>query len=268
VNREATGYNQEKSIYDIMSRKNMNRNQASKPLWVLMIMTVLACNILSVPFDQATQTATVPVSISFTETAQSPVLTLIPTTTPALTPTAIPEKPTLHPTDTLFPEEQLYTVVDQTGAIQVNIPTTWTDTRTEPWLDEKSETIGTTFLASTDIDAFLKLRAEGVAVSVSQHLPVGYAQLLESEYDHYVKDCEDTYKTRWPLDHPIYKGFYYVFGECNGVRDTWLSLFTAVDKHDPGKYIARVVAYDMIPIYGDTFRDIIMNFEIFPENIP
>jgi hypothetical protein len=231
-------------------------------------MIVLACNSLSVPFDQATQTSTAPVSISFTETTQSPVLTLVPTTTPTLTQTAIPEKPTVHPTDTLFPEEQLETVTDQTGAIQVNIPTTWTDTRTEPWLDEKSETIGTTFMASTNIDAFLQRRAEGVAVSVSQHLPVGYAQLLEHEYDYYVKYCEDTYKTRWQLDHPVYKGFYYVFGECNGVRDTWLSLFAVVDKHDPGRYIARVVAYDMIPTYGDTFREIIMNFKILPEKIP
>jgi hypothetical protein len=83
-----------------------------------------------------------------------------------------------------------------------------------------------------------------------------------------VKYCEDIYKTRWRVEHPVYKGFYYVFGECNGVRDTWLSLFAVVDKNDPGKYIARVVAYDMIPIYGDTFREIIMNFKILPEKIP
>jgi hypothetical protein len=233
-----------------------------------MIVIVQACNMLPVPFDQATQASTLPVSVSSIETTQLPVLTLTSATTSTLTPTAIPETPTLHPAETLFPEEQLDTVMDQTGAIRVNIPTTWTDRRTEPWLDENNETIGTTFMASTNIDAFLKLGAEGVAVSVSQHLPVGYAELLEREYDYYVKYCEDTYKTRWRLDHPVYKGFYYVFGECNGVRDTWLSLFAVVDKHDPGKYIVRVVAYDMIPTYGDTFRDIIMNFEILPEKIP
>jgi hypothetical protein len=233
-----------------------------------MIVMVQACTILSVPFNPATQTATVPVSISSIDATQSPVLILIPTTTATVTPVAIPEEPTLHPTNTLFPEEQLHTVMDQTGAIQVNIPMAWTDTRTEPWLDEKSETIGTTFMASTDIDLFLELRAEGVSVSVSQHLPVGYAELLESEYDYYLKYCEDIYKTRWRLDHPVYKGFYYVFGACNGMRDTWLSLFTIVDKQDPDNYIARVVAYDMIPTYGDTFRDIIMNFEILPESIP
>jgi hypothetical protein len=52
------------------------------------------------------------------------------------------------------------------------------------------------------------------------------------------------------------------------MRDTWLSLFAVVDKQDPGNYIARVVAYDMIPTYGDSFRDIILNFKILPENIP
>jgi hypothetical protein len=107
-----------------------------------------------------------------------------------------------------------------------------------------------------------------VAISVSRHPPVGYVQLLENEYKVYVRQCQDTYKTRWKLEDPVYNGMYFVFGECAGTKNTWLSLFTAVSKTEPGKYIARVVAYDMAPLYGDDFRSIIMKFKVKPENIP
>jgi hypothetical protein len=29
-----------------------------------------------------------------------------------------------------------------------------------------------------------------------------------------------------------------------------------------------VVAFDMIPAYGDMFREIVMQFKVFPENLP
>jgi hypothetical protein len=248
----------------------MKRKQSSGILFVSLFMLTLACVIVPAPLDKGrtTQTSITPSPFSFTATVPSPIVTAIPASPPTFTPTVVLQNPVLSPTAQFFPEEQLHTVIDQTGVIEVTIPTTWTDVRTEPWVDEKGETIGTTFTASTAIDAFLRLQAEGVAISVSRRLPIGYVQLLEREYDFYVKSCQDVYKTRWKLDDPVYRGMYFVFGECNGVRDTWLSLFSVVNKSDPGQYIARVVAYDMIPIFGDAFRDIIMKFKVFPENIP
>ena len=67
---------------------------------------------------------------------------------------------------------------------------------------------------------------------------------------------------------PSIAGCTFVFGECKGSRDTWLSLFSLVNKQGASRYIVRVVAYDMIPIYGDRFRDMILNFKVFPENLP
>lgn len=245
----------------------MNRKRAFKqPLLLSIALLILACVILPAPFGKggAIQTSVPPNPISPTETAPAP----IPTTTPTSTPTTAPPDQVLPPTATLFPEEQLHTVTDQTNVIEANIPTVWTDTRTEPWKDKKGRTIGTIFMASTNIEAFLKFQAEGVAISVSRHLPVGYAQLLEDEYASYVKQCKDTYKTRWKLENPTYNGAYFVFGECAKTQNTWLSVFSMVSKQDPGQYIARVVAYDMIPTYGDTFRDMILKFKVFAENLP
>jgi hypothetical protein len=140
--------------------------------------------------------------------------------------------------------------------------------RTAAWVDKNNQTIGTTFMASTNIEDFLNWKAEGVAISVSRHLQVGYVELLDQEYEFYVKQCTDTYRTRWTLENPIYAGKYVVFGDCGSDQNSWLSLFSVTGKKDAGKYIARVLAYDMIPTYGDAFRDIIMQFQVFPENLP
>jgi hypothetical protein len=242
------------------------------PVWLsCMLLLTVACLSLTAPRagDSATPTSAPAQPVSTATTAPTPTEIIASTkTVPAASPTAASPTQAFSPTATLFPEKLLHRVTDQTGAIEANIPTLWTDLRTEPWLDDQGQTLGTTFIASTDIAAFLKFQAEGVAISVSRRLPVGYIQLLETEYAKYIQHCEDTYKTRWNVEDPIYTGKHVVFGECNGQRDTWLSLFSVVNKRDPSQYIARVVAYDMIPTYGDEFRDIIMKFKVFPENLP
>jgi len=248
----------------------MKRNRVLYPLLAFLVLLTLACAALSAPIGKAhdTPAAASPTSIPPTATTTMPTA---PTATsrPLSTATTIAQDQIVPPTATLFPEKQLHTVTDQDNTIEANIPTAWTDMRTVPWTDAKGTTIGTTFMASTDVDAFLKFRAEGVAISVSSRLQIGYTQLLDEEYKFYVQHCKDTYKTRWKLDNaPVYRGMYFVFNECDGTPDAWLSLFSLVSKQDSGRYIARVVGYDMIPIYGDTFRDIILNFKIFPENLP
>lgn len=248
----------------------MTPKRSFLPAVVLMILPILACVILPAPLgnqDRATETQTVPAPVTFTETAPATAPATASTAEPTSTP-ATPQDTALPPTTALAPELQLHMVTDETGAIEANIPTVWTDTRTEPWVNEKGEKVGTIFTASTNIEAFLKFQAEGVSISVSRHLPVGYVQLLETEYKVYVKQCQDTYKTRWTLEDPVYKGMYFVFGECAGTQYTWLSLFTAASKKEPGKFVARIVAYDMAPIYADDFRAIIMKFKVNPENLP
>ena len=233
----------------------MYRKRAYLPVLFFLVLGSLACVIFQLPVSKSSETGP----------SQEPPTSAPPSES---APINTPAGQAVPPTATLFPEQQLHIVTDQTKAIQATIPVIWTDMRTAAWVDENNQTIGTTFMASTNIEDFLNWKAEGVAISVSRHLQVGYVELLDQEYEFYIKQCEDTYRTRWTLENPIYAGKYVVFGNCGSVQNTWLSLFSVTSKKDAGKYIARVLAYDMIPTYGDTFRDIIMQFQVFPENLP
>jgi hypothetical protein len=251
----------------------MSQKRTFNPIVLFFVLPILACVTLAAPLgtqNLATQTRVAPSPMPITETIPTAAPTTAPITKPTSAPQATPQSTALPPTAALAPEKQLHTVIDETGAIEANVPAVWTDMKTEPWLNEKGVKIGTTFTASTDIEAFLKLKAEGVSISVSRHLPIGYVQLLEKEYGIYThtQQCEDTYKTRWKLEDPVYNGMYFVFGNCDGTDYAWLSLFTMVDKKDPGKYVARMVGYDLIPVYGEDFRTMLLKFKVHSEKLP
>jgi hypothetical protein len=247
----------------------MNLKRTFNPILLCVFLSSLACVTLTAPFgarNNATEPPAEQTVVVNTEVVPENTPTRTPTSKPTVIPTTAPTA-ALPPTATLHPEKQTYFVTDETGAIEANIPTVWTDLRTEPWVNEKGEKVGTIFTASTDIEAFLKFQAEGVSISVSHKLPVGYIQLLETEYERYIKQCEDTYLTRWKVEDPVYQGLNIVFGDCAETDNTWLSLFTLVDKRNPSQYIARLVAYDMIPIYGEDFRTMLLKFKVHPENL-
>jgi hypothetical protein len=199
----------------------------------------------------------------------------IATTEPALTeslpsatepePTSRPTQTPIPPTATLtpFPEDLTHFVTDDTGAITINVPTTWTDQQTLPWLDESGMEVGTIFIASTDIDKFLVLEAEGVAISVSKQYPLGYVELLDIEILPYLSVCDDTYKTRWEIDTDTHRGREADLN-CHDSSYEWLSIMTLVNKADPAAYIVRLVGFDMIPIFGEDFRDMLRQFEVKP----
>jgi hypothetical protein len=123
-------------------------------------------------------------------------------------------------------------------------------------------------MASTDVDAFAGWQVEGVSISVSRRLGRGYIQLLDEEYATYSQVCRDPFLDRWEFENEFHRGKYYVLVDCGGVEDGWLSLFAVVGRADPNAYTARVLAYDMIPIFGEDFRDIIMKLQVDPEKLP
>lgn len=235
---------------------------------VLAILALSACDLVKESEQPVQPTAT----------NQEPSLG-IATTEPAITedlPTPTQPEPTSRPTQTLipptatptpFPEDQTHFVTDQTGAITINVPTTWTDQQTLPWLDEKGRQIGSTFIVATDVDKFLVLGAEGVAISASKRLPIGYIELLDREVPNYLGICEDTYKTRWEINTKTHRGKEVVLN-CHGSSYEWLSIMTLVNKADPTAYIVRLVGFDMVPIFGDSFRDMLRQFEVNPTLLP
>jgi hypothetical protein len=243
-----------------------------KSMLILLIFFITACNLFK---ETATQQLPQP-----NPPSQDPPLE-VATTAPALpeplpSATATQPKPTSKPTQTPFsptatitpfPEDLTHFVTDETGVITINVPTTWTNQRTLPWLDENGKQVGTTFFVATDVDKFLTLEAEGVAISVSKRLPIGYIELLDTEVPSYLGICDDTYHTRWDINTDTHRGKEAVLN-CHGSSYEWLSIMTMVNKEDPAAYIVRLVGFDMIPIFGEDFRDMLRQFEIDPANLP
>jgi hypothetical protein len=185
------------------------------------------------------------------------------------TPTLIRfETETPLPSATSFPEEQLHVVTDETGSISAAVPTLWTDVRSLDWTDAQGRVIGHTLVVSTDADAFLRWGAEGVSISVARDPGAGYLQLLETEYAKYKALCDDPYLTFWDFKSDLYRGRYFVLDDCGGVPDGWLSVLYVVPADGSRSYVARVIGYDLPPLFGDDFRDIIMRFEVDPANLP
>lgn len=158
--------------------------------------------------------------------------------------------------------------MDESNAIAATIPRAWQDTRTIPWMDDQGETIGTTFMASTDLEAFLDWHAEGVAISVSRRLNRGYLQLLVEEYQTYLDLCSDPFFTFWDFENAIHRGRYAALNRCAHVEHSWLSILSVVSIEDPQAYVARVLAYDLPPLFGGEFRDIMMQFQVIPDKLP
>jgi hypothetical protein len=183
------------------------------------------------------------------------------------TPTRIPS-PTPSPSATLFPEEVLVTVANDARSILATVPSVWTDVRSLDWTDEQNRVVGHVLLASTDVEAFLAWRVEGVSISVSRNLGIGYMQLLERDYAKYSKLCDDPYRTFWDEGSSLHRGKSFVLDDCWGVQDGWLSVMSMVPKDGSGAYVAEVLAYDMPPTYGGTFRDIMPRFEVSPDKLP
>jgi len=209
-------------------------------------------------------------TVTPSRTAQPASTEARPTNAAVLTSTLapVPTSPRLTSTASPYPEEDLHLVTDDTGAISASIPVVWSDLRTIPWIDSAGKTIGTTLIASTDIEAYLSWRVEGVSISASRRLGRGYIQLLDEEYAIYSGLCTDPFFTRWDFENEYHRGKYYALVDCGGVEDGWLRLIAVVGRGDPQAYTARVLAYDMIPIFGDTFGDILMMFQVNPENLP
>jgi hypothetical protein len=239
-------------------------------------MMTLACIILSpletqVPESSpTTAAATLPQSTAIPSPTKLPSPTLaqmpkikVPPTLAQVPPTTAP-----LPSATPFPEKQLHVITNDAGSIAATIPTVWTDVRSLTWKNEKNVIIGHVLIASTDVDAFLRWEVEGVSISVTRNLGMGYLQLLESDYSKYRTLCNDPYFTFFDFENNLYRGKEFVLDTCAGVEDGWLSIIAVVPLVDSGAYVARVLAYDMIPLYGDDFRDIMMRFEVFPEKLP
>jgi serine protease Do len=123
-------------------------------------------------------------------------------------------------------------VVDDYGAIQMEIPAEWTDINGGYW-DDGGDTIGSTISAAADLDSYLNTWSEsGVFFGTSDDLANlgGYVNLLDIRRDALIDDCK--YDDRYDYEDVVYRGKYDLFENCGDSGNVYIVL-TAVPKDDP-----------------------------------
>jgi len=131
------------------------------------------------------------------------------------------------------------TVLDDYGAIQMEIPVEWTDIYGGYW-EDGGDTIGAAISASADLDAYLNTWSEsGVFFGVSDDLANlgGYVNLLDVRRDNLIDDCK--YDDRYEYEDAVYRGKYDLFENCGDSGNVYIVL-TAVPKEDSQAFLVLV----------------------------
>ncbi|UCD42692.1 MAG: trypsin-like peptidase domain-containing protein, partial [Chloroflexota bacterium] len=107
-------------------------------------------------------------------------------------------------------------VMDDYGAIQMDIPAEWADVYGGFW-DDEGETIGSTISAAADLDAYINSWSEsGVFFGASDDLAKlgGYVNLLDVRRDFLIDECK--YDTRYDYEDVAFRGKYDLYENCGG----------------------------------------------------
>ncbi len=116
------------------------------------------------------------------------------------------------------------TVQDSYGAIQVNVPSSWSEVNGDPWVVD-GEIIGASITAAASLDGFNNTYSEpGVFFAVSDDVAklAGYVELLDAYRDVFKGDCN--YKGRYDYKDSAYEGAYDVYSQCAGASNTMVVL--------------------------------------------
>jgi serine protease Do len=130
-------------------------------------------------------------------------------------------------------------VVDDYGAIQMDIPAEWTDIYGGYWEDD-GDTIGSAISAAADLDTYLNTWSEsGVFFGASDDLANlgGYVNLLDVRRDALIDDCK--YDTRYDYEDVVYRGKYDLFENCGDSGNVYIVL-TAVPKDNSQAFLILV----------------------------
>ena len=136
---------------------------------------------------------------------------------------------------------EFVTVQDNAGAIQVNIPSSWSEVSGEPWVVD-GETIGASITAAASIDNFNNTYDEpGVFFAASDDVAklAGYIQLLDAYRDSFKSDCE--FKGRYDYKDTAYEGAYDVYESCSGSSDTMVVLSARPQEYKTSMLVTVIV---------------------------
>ncbi len=130
-------------------------------------------------------------------------------------------------------------VIDDYGAIQMDIPAEWIDIYGGYW-EDGGDTIGSAISAAADMDAYLNSWTEsGVFFGASDDLAKlgGYVNLLDARRDTFIEDCK--YDTRYDYEDSAYRGKYDLFENCGNSGNVYIVL-TAVPKDNSQAFLILV----------------------------
>jgi serine protease Do len=119
------------------------------------------------------------------------------------------------------------TIQDDTGAIEVEVPSEWSDVDGAPYTDEAGVR-RIDVRASSDLEAFQSSwNTPGMIFTASSALARNSSELdlLDELKDSLESSC--TYAGREPYEDPLYTGSYDLYTECGGVGATYVVVAAA-----------------------------------------
>lgn len=152
-------------------------------------------------------------------------------------------------------------VIDDYGAIQMDVPAEWIDIYGGIWEDE-GETIGSTISAAADLDAYYNTWSEsGVFFGASDDLANlgGYVNLLDVRRDALIENCK--YDTRYDYEDVAYRGKYDLFENCGDSGNVYIVL-TAVPKDNPQAFLILVEMQITKEADFDALDQILATFDV------
>jgi serine protease Do len=156
-----------------------------------------------------------------------------------------------------------YTLVtDNYGAIQIEVPSAWSDVDGSEWIDS-GDVIGAKILASSDLNAFSNSwGVPGVVFMVSDDLARlgGYVQLLDWERESFLQSCE--LDGRYDYEDSVFRGKYDLFTKCGGAGGPEELVLTAVPKANSTDYLIVVAVTVASDADLDALEHILTTFDV------
>jgi serine protease Do len=153
------------------------------------------------------------------------------------------------------------TVVDDYGAIQMDIPAEWTDVYGGYW-EDSGDVIGSAISAAGDLDSYMNTWSEsGVFFGASDDLAKlgGYVNLLDLRRDTFLEDCK--FEGRYDYEDVVYRGKYDLFENCGDSGNLYLVL-TAVPIDNSQAFLILVEMQISKESDFDALDQILASFEV------
>ncbi|KPL84240.1 peptidase S1 [Thermanaerothrix daxensis] len=131
-------------------------------------------------------------------------------------------------------------VQDNFGAIQVAIPSSWTEVDGSPWVLDNT-VIGASITAAASLNNFANYWDEpGIFFAVSDQVAqlAGYIQLLDAYRDSYQVSCK--LQGRYKYEDSAYEGAYDLYINCGGAGNA-LVVLTARPKQNKTAYLVTIL---------------------------